>query len=107
MATTTVQGTVSRIYASRGFSLKETWNKRDGGTGTRYWSVFVPDGQPVTAVIDSRVKVSGMLAAEVSSKDARYVDYKVSNATVETIGAPAPAADPVDAWPTEDPNLPF
>lgn len=114
MAQVTVEGTVSKVFASRGFSLRETFEKRDGGTITRYWNVFVPDGAPVTVTPDETVKVTGLLQTEVSKRDTRYVDSKVSNATVERSGnAHVPHAaehgdsrntDPVDyGTPPEDP----
>lgn len=102
MASTTVNGTVNRIFASKGFSVKETWSGRDGHSGTRYWSVFVPDGQPVTVAEGDTVKVSGLLGTKVSTRDARYVDHTVSNAVVEVTGD-APARDYEPAPPSEDP----
>lgn len=97
MANVIVEGTVSKVFASRGFSIRESFNKRDGGTVTRYWNVFVPDGQPVHVTVDDHVKANGLLQTEVSKRDARYVDHKVSNATVEIIDAPA------HTWGNEEP----
>jgi hypothetical protein len=108
MASTTVQGTVNRVFASKGFSLREEWSGRDGGTFKRFWSVFVPDGQPVTVAEGEAVKVTGMLQTEVSKSNPIYVDHKVSNATIERSGnAPVPPTtehpDPRDDTPPEDP----
>jgi hypothetical protein len=122
MAKVEVTGTVSRVFASAGFSVRESFQKRDGGTVTRYWNVFLPDGEPVRVALDDTVKVTGLLQTEVSKRDPRYVDQKVSNATVEVTAAPARTYDeppppdeepwaPQDTWQTTpippDEDTPF
>lgn len=105
MAHVEVTGVVHRINQNGiGFTVKESWTRRDGsGEGARYWSCWMPTPAPVEVIVGEPVKVAGLLGAKVSTRDARYVDYTVNEATVTRTGsAPTPAPEPeyTDAWET-------
>lgn len=106
MAHATVRGVVSRINSNGiGFSVKESWPKRDGTEAHRYWSVFLPDNVPVEVIAGDEVTVTGQLRTAVSKRDARYVDHTISNARVEVTRQNGPRSwePPVDDVPPDDP----
>jgi hypothetical protein len=116
MATASVEGTVTRIYArGTGFTVLEEWTSR-GQTGKRYWAVFPKAEGPITE--GDRVKVSGMLGTKLS-QDGRFVDHTVGSADVirardtgSDISAPVAAPEPeADVWntpaPEYDASMPF
>lgn len=114
MASATVTGTVSRINQNGiGFGVKETWPSREGREATRYWSVWMPEDQPVTVAVGDRVKITGLLGTKVSTRDNRYVDHTVNRATVEVTAEATPhtwgstdSPVPQETEHTEDPGEP-
>jgi hypothetical protein len=100
MATTVVEGTVSRINSrGNGFGLKEvsTYKFGDGKERVTYWSVFPPKDADRTVAEGDRVKVSGFLGTKVSERDARFVDHTLNQAKVLEGATPA-AAPAADTW---------
>lgn len=110
MAQVTVSGVIERLHQNgRGFSLVESFPTRDGRDMRRYWGVFLPDRTPLETIVGDTVQVVGGLRATVSTRDSRYVDHTVSNATVtvtkqngERSWGPPPDDEP-PAWTSEPP----
>lgn len=108
MATTVVEGTVSRINSrGNGFGVRED-NEYQGKTRTTYWSVFPPKDADRTVNEGDRVKVSGFLGTRVSERDARFVDHTLNQAKVlEAAAVAAPAAGIESGGWSTDTEIPF
>jgi hypothetical protein len=105
MATTVVEGTVSRINSrGNGFGLKEVNSYGDKERVT-YWSVFPPKDADRTVVEGQTVKVSGYLGTRVSERDARFVDHTLNQAKVLETAA-APVVESAPSWETSS-EIPF
>ena len=103
MATTVVEGTVSRINSrGNGFGVKEVQSYGDKERVT-YWSVFPPKDADRTVVEGQRVKVSGFLGTRVSERDARFVDHTLNQARVVEAAQVAPVVESAPSWNSETP----
>lgn len=91
MAFVNVEGEVSRTNRTgTGFGVKESWQTRDGATGTRYWSVF--PNEPAGVQVGDRVKVSGRLGTKAGDPKPDtgrvFVDHTINGAKVERTARP-------------------
>jgi len=106
MATTVVEGTVSRINSrGNGYGVKEVQSYGDKERVT-YWSVFPPKDADRTVNEGDRIKVSGFLGTRVSERDARFVDHTLNQAKVLE-GVAAPVVEAAPAWSGGSQEIPF
>jgi hypothetical protein len=80
---------VARINNSgNGFSVKEAFTKRDGGTSATYYTVWAPVPQGVQ--VGSKLNVSGLLSTKVGDPrpgrdggEVRFVDASINQPRIE------------------------
>jgi hypothetical protein len=80
---------VARINNSgNGFSVKEAYTKRDGGTSATYYTVWAPVPQGVQ--VGSKLNVSGLLSTKVGDPrpgrdggEVRFVDASINQPRIE------------------------
>jgi hypothetical protein len=80
---------VARINNSgNGFSVKEAYTKRDGGTSATYYTVWAPVPQGVQ--VGTKLNVSGLLSTKVGDPrpgrdggEVRFVDASINQPRIE------------------------
>jgi hypothetical protein len=83
---------VARINNSgNGFSVKEAFTKRDGGTSATYYTVWAPVPQGVQ--VGTKLNVSGLLSTKVGDPrpgrdggEVRFVDASINQPRIEPAG---------------------